>query len=205
MHAPYGTLASLPQPTRLWMWITMDFITDLLVCTDKGKEVNSILVVVDRYTKMAKYLQCCKDIDTPELVNLLFDKIFSQYGFPMDITLDHSVVFTSNYWLQLCYHMQIKRNLSTVYHPQTDGQMEVQNQTLEMYLCLYCNYCQDDWVDWLPYVEFAYNNSVQSSTGETPFYVLMGYHPHWVNEIYSDLVLDEALVPSCRAKMLHTM
>lgn len=204
-HAPYGTLASLPQPTRPWTWITMDFITDLPSCTVKGKEVNAILVVVDRYTKMAKYLHCRKDIDTPELASLLFDGVFSQYGFPTDITSDRGAVFTSNYWSQLCYHMRIKRNLSTAYHPQTDGQTEVQNRTLEMYLRLYCNYRQDDWVDWLPYAEFAYNNSVQSSTGETPFYVLMGYHPRWVNEIYSDLVPEEAPVASRRAKMLHAM
>ncbi|KAL1952653.1 hypothetical protein VTO42DRAFT_4570 [Malbranchea cinnamomea] len=67
------------------------------------------------------------------------------------------------------------------------------------------NYRQDDWVDWLPYEEFAYNNSMHSLLVQTPFYVLMGYHPRWVKEIDSDLVPGEAPVASRRAEILHAM
>ena len=70
---------------------------------------------------------------------------------------------------------------------------------------LYCNYHQDDWAKWLPYVEFVYNNLVHSVMGETPFFVLMGYHPHWVNEIHHNCVPDQALVASQRVKVLHMM
>ncbi|KAL1952676.1 hypothetical protein VTO42DRAFT_4460 [Malbranchea cinnamomea] len=73
---------------------------------------------------MAKYISCLKDVDMPELANLFFDNVFSQYSFPTDITSDRRPVFTSNYWSQLCYHLHIKRNLSTAYHLQTDSQME---------------------------------------------------------------------------------
>ena len=174
---PYSTLATLLQATCPWSWITMDFITDLPISVVNGREYNSILMVVDRYMKMVKYMFCCKSINTPELATLLFNNVFKLYGFPTDITSDHESVFTSNFWLQLCFHLQIKQNLSTAYHLQMDGQTDVQNRTLEMYLQLYCNYHQDDWADWLLYTEFMYNNSIQSSTRETPFMVLMGFHP----------------------------
>ena len=66
----------------------MDFIMDLPPSLTNGKACDSVLVVVNRYTKMVKYMPCCKDIDMPELVNLLFKNIFSQFGFLMDITSD---------------------------------------------------------------------------------------------------------------------
>ena len=178
---------------------------DLPISIVNGREYNSILMVVDRYTNMVKYMFCCKSIDTLELATLLFNNIFKLYGFPTDITSDHGSMFTSNFWLQLCFHLQIKWNLSMAYHLQTDGQTEVQNRTLEMYLWLYCNYRQDNWADWLLYAEFAYNNSVQSSMGETPFMVLMGFHPWWVNEIENDPVPEEAPVASQQAKMLQAI
>ena len=66
--------------------------------------------------------------------------------------------------------------MSTAFYPQTDGQMERQNQTLEHYLCCYINYKQDNWVEWLPQAEFAYNNAMQASTGRSPFYAMYTYN-----------------------------
>jgi hypothetical protein len=71
----------------------------------------------------------------------------------------------------------MKRNLSTAFHPQTDGQTERQNQTLEQYLRAYANYEQDNWATLLPQAEFAYNNSTHDSTGYSPFKVLSGMDP----------------------------
>jgi hypothetical protein len=69
-------------------------------------------------------------------------------------------------------------NLSTVYHPQTDGQMEWMNQEVEQYLRLFVNHQQSDWHKWLSCAEFSYNNKVQSSTGFSPFFVNYGQHPY---------------------------
>ena len=63
------------------------------------------------------------------------------------------------------------------YHPQADGQPECMNQTLEQYLCIHCNYQQDDWLNWLPVAEFTYNNMESSATRTTPFFANKGYHP----------------------------
>ena len=72
-YAPYGLLGSLPRPTRPWSEISMDFITGLPECKDPagGPNFDSILVVVDRYTKMARYIACHKTIDAPELAKIL--------------------------------------------------------------------------------------------------------------------------------------
>jgi len=73
--------------------------------------------------------------------------------------------------------MSIDHRLSTGFHPQTDGQTECQNQTMEQYLRDFCNYQQDNWVELLPLAEFAYNNSVYGSTRMTPFWALYQRHP----------------------------
>ena len=64
------------------------------------------------------------------------------------------------------------------YHPEGDGQTECMNQTLEQYLCVYCNYQQDNWSELLPLVEFAYNNALSATTSVSPFFANKGYHPN---------------------------
>jgi hypothetical protein len=75
--------------------------------------------------------------------------------------------------------MGVKQKLSTAFHPQTDGQTERMNQTLEQYLRIYCNYQQDDWTDHLDSAEFSYNNAKQPSIEHSPFYANYGYHPRF--------------------------
>ena len=99
------------------------------------------------------------------------------FGLPDSIVSDRGSVFTAKFWSSLCYHLKIKQKLSTAFHPQTDGQTERQNQTLEQYLRIYVNYQQDNWAELLPLAEFAYNNSHHSSLGASPFYALMGLDP----------------------------
>jgi hypothetical protein len=69
--------------------------------------------------------------------------------------------------------------MSTAYHPETDGQTERVNSILEQYLRAYCNYQQDNWAELLPMAEFAYNNTISSTTGKTPFWANYGYHPRY--------------------------
>ena len=73
--------------------------------------------------------------------------------------------------------MKIKRRLSTAFHPQTDGQTERQNQTLEHYLRVYCYKQQNNWAELLPVAEFAYMQSEHKTLGCSPFYAMYGYHP----------------------------
>ena len=71
--------------------------------------------------------------------------------------------------------MQLRK--STAFHPQTDGQTERVNQSLEQYQRQYCNYEQDNWNDLLPLAEYAYNNSATTATEMSPFFANDGSHP----------------------------
>ena len=82
----------------------------------------------------------------------------------------------ASHWASLCTLLGIQSNLSTAYHPETNGQTKRTNQILEQYLHMYINYEQDDWATLLPYAEFAYNNTLQSATSMSPFFANKGYH-----------------------------
>ena len=176
-HRPYGELGALPIPKGPWKEITMDFITDLPPSKHKHCVYDAILVVVDRYTKMAVYLPTTKKINAVELEELLMQEVFLKFGAPEGIITDRGSVFTSGFWSEVCYQMQMKRRLSTAFHPQTDGQTERQNQTLEHYLRVYCSERQDDWVALLSIAEFAYRQAVHATIGCSPFKAMYGYDP----------------------------
>jgi hypothetical protein len=177
----------------------MDFVTDLPESTASG--FTGILVVVDRLTKMAIYLPCQKDIDSPELARMFFEHVICKHGVPENNITDRGTQFTIRFCTRVCSHMSIDHRLSTAFHPQTDGQTERQNQTMEQYLRAFCNYEQDKWVELLPLAEFAYNNSVHASTMMTPFWGVYHRHPEMQfkgpnapanpkSEIQADAVLD---------------
>jgi len=204
-HRPYGELQSLPLPNGPFEELTMDFIVDLPPSTFEEKVYDSILVFVDRYTKVTRYLPCNKTCTAVQLTDLFIKEIVSKYGVPKGIVSDRGSVFTSAYWSSFCHETQVKRRLSTAFHPQTDGQTERQNQTLEQYLRCYCCEQQDDWASLLPLAEFASNNSKSATLGVSPYYALMGYNP----SLTVDLTRDESSgggVPAAeeRAKRLRS-
>ena len=176
-HKPYGELQSLPVPKGPWCDLTMDFITGLPPSGRNGHAYDAILVVMDRFTKMANYIATTKRIDAVGLADLFFERIVCRYGAPNSVVSDRGTVFTAQFWSAVCYHAKIRRRLSTAFHPQTDGQTERQNQTLEQYLRSYVAYQQDNWADWLPMAEFAYNNSHHMAIGCSPFFAHMGRNP----------------------------
>jgi len=108
---------------------------------------------------------------------LFLQNIVRLHGLLKEIISDRGSVFTSKFWQQLLSQLQIKSNLSTAFHPQSDGQTERLNSILEQYLRVYVNYQQDDWHSLLPLAEFAYNNTEHSSTQKTPFFSNYGFHP----------------------------
>ena len=87
----------------------------------------------------------------------------------MMIISDRDAKFTSCFWKALFNLTDTKLAMSITYHLQTDGQTECLNRTLEEMLRAYVGYKQDNWDDYLPIAEFAYNNAKQTSTGLTLF------------------------------------
>ena len=140
-------------------------------------EDDRVLVVVDRFSKMACYIPITMNITSKGVAKSLWERVFKDTRLPRKVISDRGSQFISNFMKELCNQLGIKRNPSTAYHPQTDSQTERVNQEMEQYLRLYISYRQDDWAEWLPMVEFAHNNRQHSSTGKSPFFVNLGRHP----------------------------
>ena len=183
LHKPFGLLHPLPVPKRPWSSISMDFIVKLPASQNTSlspsPNFDSILVVVDRFTKMAHFIPCQESMNAETLAKLFLHHVFPHHGLPDDIISDRGSLFTSHFTTSLCKLVSIKQKISTSFHPQTDGQTERTNQTLEQYLRMFCNYEQTNWADLLPMAAFAYNNAQQESTKVSPFYAALGYHPNF--------------------------
>ena len=168
----------MPVPTHRWKDLSIDFVTGLPILTDwKGDSYDSILVIIDRLTKMVYYEPVKVTINAPSPAEVIIDVVVQYYGLPDLIVTDRELLFTSKFWLLLCYFLGIKRRLSTAFHPQTDGQTKRQNSTMEAYLRAFDNFEQNDWARLLPIAKFAYNNTKNASIGYTSFELNCGYHP----------------------------
>lgn len=204
--SPVGLLQPLPIPSRPWGSISMDFVVEL----PPSKEMTTILVVVDRLTKMAHFIPT-KGVPTAEkTAELMIREVFRLHGIPDNVVSDRGVQFTSKFWRSFCMSLGVTVNLSSAFHPQSNGQTERTNQTLEQYLRCFVSYLQDDWVDYLPTAEFAYNNSKHSSTSLSPFYVNSGYHPVCIPDLPIATPIPAvnerlSLLQETRSKLLETL
>jgi hypothetical protein len=166
-------LQPLPIPDGPWQSVSLDLVTDLPVCCG----FDSIMVFVDRFSKLCVLAACTKTITAPQLAQLFIDKVFVRFGMPTSIVSDRDPRFTSHFWRAFVKLLGTDLAMSTAYHPQTDGQTERMNRTMEDMLRGFVGPRQDDWCKYLSMVEFAYNNSVQASTLHTPFFLNHGRHP----------------------------
>ena len=156
----------------------MDFVTGLPLSADwKSNSYDSILVIVDRLTKMVYYEPVKVTIDAPRLAEVIIDVVIWHYGLPDSIVTDRGSLLTSKFWSSLCYFLEVKQKLSTAFHPQSEGQTKWQNSNMEVYLRAFVNFEQNDWARLLLMAEFAYNNAKNASTGHTPFELNCSYYP----------------------------
>ena len=144
----------------------MDFVLGF-PRTQRGND--SIYVVVDRFSKMAHFISCKKTNDATNIVNLFFSKIVKLYGLPLNIVSDKDTKFVGHFWRTLWKKLGTNLSFSSTYHPQTDGQNQVVNKSLENILrsLVYENLKQWDLA--LAQYEFAYNDSPNMSTCMGPF------------------------------------
>ena len=170
-QAPAGLLQPLPIPDKKWQVISLDFIGPL----KRSRQGNdSILVVVDKLTKQAHFIPCRTTQTAPELASLFMREVVRLHGVPDALVSDRDSKFTSKFWRSLWKLLGTSLNMSTAYHPQSDGQTERTNRTLEEMLRAYVDSRQSNWEDFLSAVEIAYNNSVQASTGFAPHFLNHG-------------------------------
>ncbi|MBW0479773.1 hypothetical protein O181_019488 [Austropuccinia psidii MF-1] len=174
-HKKFGLLRPLPIPNGPWICLSMDFLTQLPL----SNSFDSILVIVDRFSKMAVIIPTMSSITSLNLAHLFIKNIFSKHGLPSSIVSDRGPLLGSSFWTTLCQQLKISRDLSISYPPDTDGQKEWVNQILEQYIWIYVSYHQDDWNTCLPLASFAYNNSDHSSTKQSPFFTVYGRDPQF--------------------------
>ncbi|GJP35290.1 hypothetical protein CLOM_g19797 [Closterium sp. NIES-68] len=162
-----GLLQSLDPPERPWQHVTMDYVTGL----PAGPSGNdAILVVVDRLTKMAHFIACQRTITAEQTAQLFIANVIRLHGLPFAIISDRDPKFTSNFWRHLWYQFGTKLQFSSAYHPQTDGQTERVNQTMEQLIRTTCT-DPSTWEKSLPLLEFAYNNATSATTNQSPFFL----------------------------------
>jgi hypothetical protein len=147
---PITSTSSLPFQT-----IAVDFITKLPL----SYGYDTILTITDHdVSKASIFLPCNKSIDSVGIAALYGTHIFPHYGIPLKVISDQDPCFDSAFTTDLCKLLGIRQNISTAYHPQTDGQSERTNQSLEMYLRLYCDSKQHEWAKLLPLAQYVRNS-----------------------------------------------
>jgi len=142
-----------------------------------AQEYDSILVVVDRLTKIVHFISITEKTLAEGLARLFRDNVWKLHRLPESIISDRGPQFATGLIRELNEILEIKSKLSTAFHPQTDGQMERVNQELEQYLRMFINHRQEQWPEWLGTTEFAYNNKMYLSMQMTPFKANYGQDP----------------------------
>jgi hypothetical protein len=176
-QAPAGLLQPIPIPKHRWEVVTMDFIPSLPK-TASGHD--GILLVVDKLTKMTHLMASSQGInnDAVGTARLFFDGVVRLHGVPLSIISDRDSRFRSHFWTALWQLTGTQLKPGTAHHPQTDGQSEIMVKQLKRYLRSYLQGHLDEWDQHLTAAEIAINNSVQASTGFTPYFLNYGTHPH---------------------------
>jgi len=159
---PAGLLQPLEVPAQVWADISMDFVEGLPKVG--GKSV--ILTVVDRFSKYAHFIALSHPYTASSVARAFFDGIVRLHGFPTSIVSDRDPVFTSHMWRDLFKMAGVQLRLSTAFHPQTDGQSEIVNKVLAMYLRCATGDRPRAWVDWLAWAEYCYNTSYHGASGD---------------------------------------
>ncbi|PWA92258.1 reverse transcriptase domain-containing protein [Artemisia annua] len=168
---PSGLLEQPEIPEWKWERITMDFVTKL---PKTSVRFDAIWVIVDRLTNSAHFLPIKENYSMDKLTRLYVKEIVSRHGVPVSIISDRDSRFTSKFWQSLQNSFGTQLDMSTAYHPQTDGQSERTIQTLEDMLRACVIDFGSGWDIHLPLVEFSYNNSYHASIKAAPFEALYG-------------------------------
>jgi Integrase core domain. len=156
---PSGHLYPIPTPPFPFHTLSLDFITAL---PESKSGHNSILTLVDKFSKIAIFIPCRKDTDAEEAAKLYLQHVYPRFGLPEKFISDRDARFTSHFWQTLMKLLKVDLGLTAAYHPSADGQAEKMNQVVETALrCWLARDSEDiqDWPSLLPIIEFEYNSS----------------------------------------------
>jgi len=151
----------------------MDFVEALPKVN--GKTV--ILTVVDQFSKAAHFIPLGHPYTATSVARALFSEVVRLHGIPASIVSDRDPVFTSEFWRELFRLAGVKLQMTSAFHPQSDGQSEATNKIIAMYLKCLTGDRPRQWLEWLPWAEFCYNSSYQQSIKTSPFELVYGRPP----------------------------
>lgn len=174
-----GLFSPLPIPTGRWTDITMDFITGL---PRSGTGYDMIMVVVDRFSKMAHFIPAHKRLNAAACARLFSDNVIKLHGVPQRIVSDKDIRFMNKFWQTLHYLNGSSLLFSTTNHPETDGQTERFNKIVNQLLRKYSSNDQLFWDEHLSMCELSYNSTYQDSIKASPFEIAYGYESNMIKK-----------------------
>jgi transposase InsO family protein len=179
-----GLLQPLPVLEHAWQVVSLDFIEGL----PRSGNADCILVVVDTFSKYAHFIGLLHPFTALKVAQIFIAHVYKLHGLPKALVSDRDRIFTSTLWQELFHLSDTHLQMSTAYHPQSDGQTERVNQCLETFLRSFVHSCPNKWSAWLPQAEFWYNTCPHSSLGMSPFEVLYGRAPRHLGILPSDAI-----------------
>jgi len=175
-NRPHNPLNPMPPAKYPFHRISIDHIGPIPI----SNGFNTILVIVDFFTKFKILVACHTTDKSKDLAEIFVQKVFGYFGLPTEIVSDRGTTFVSKFTRALWKQLNIKILASTAYHPITNRQTERVNQEIEQYLRFYCNYQQDNWSNLLPLAQYTLNARYHSAVKATPFTLMFGYTPRWI-------------------------
>ena len=171
---PTPQIHPLPALTRPFQLITLDWLKGL---PKNAQGHDSVLNIVDKFSKWAIVVPCDSHATTRHLCRALWERVFSWVGLPESIIGDRDSRLTASMMQELRKFLKVELHMSSGYHPQTDGQTENFHRIFLSVLRSYVNNYHSDWEQRVPALLYAYHNTVHSATGFTPHRLLFGWCP----------------------------
>jgi hypothetical protein len=153
--------------------VSLDLITGL----PKSTGHNAVLVIIDKLTKFIQYIPTSSNLKQEGFAKLFLDNVVYKYGIPRQMISDRDACWAKTFWASISKHLGLDLLISTSHHPQTDGQTEKANDSLEVALRAYVASDRSSWANWLGPLAAAYNSTLHSSTNYSPNFLLFGYSP----------------------------
>lgn len=171
---PPGELKPIKPPSGVWQLLSMDFHGPIQPITSRGNRY--IIAITDVLSKFV-ITRAVRDCTGDTAARFLKEDVICKYGTPKCILTDNGTHFTSAMMNSLLKELGVTHLYSTPYHPQTNGQIERYNSTMDAKIATLANARKTDWDDKLPFVTFNYNTTIHATTKQIPFEMLFGRQP----------------------------